>query len=148
VVPDQSPSDESGDDEWPLPDLTEVEVSHTGSAESLPEATVSTDDLFRVLSNPRNRLVLTYLLLAGRPVPCYELVEYVVAHTDPPEGFSPAEYRGRVSTDLLQNGCPMLDDADLVVFDEKNQIVRETNKTVVALPHLRLALQRAELTGE
>jgi hypothetical protein len=121
-----------------------VEVTQ-GSAADRPDATVSTDDLFSTLSNARNRFVLTYLLLAGRPVPAYELVEYVVAHTDPPESFSPAEFRGRVSTELVQTACPRLDEAGLIAFDEKNQIVRETTKTVVALPHLRLALQRADL---
>jgi len=144
---DQPPSEGPGGNGWPLPDLTDVEVGRD-DIEERPEATVSTDELFDALSNARNRFVLTYLLLAGRPVPCYELVEYVVAHTEPPESFSPAEFRGRVSTELLQTACPRLDESGLVAFDEKNQIVRETKKTVVALPHLRLALQRAELTDE
>jgi len=148
VSPDQSPSDDTAEDGWPLPDLTELEIREEDSVEEHPEATVSTDDLFQVLSNARNRFVLTYLLLAGRPVPCYELVDYVVTHTDPPESFSTAEFRGRVSTELLQTACPQLAEAGLVAFDEKSQIVRETNKTVVALPHLRLALQRAELSEE
>lgn len=146
MCPDQSSSDEPTGGEWSLDDLTDLEAGRDlDDDQPRPEATVSTDDLFRTLAAARNRYVLTYILLVSRPVPMYELVDYVVTHTDPPEGYTPAEFRGRVSTELLQSTCPYLDEVGLANFDEKNQILRETNKTVVALPHLRLALQRAEL---
>lgn len=136
--------DHSGDG-WPLDDLNELEELEATDQDALPQRSVSTDDLFCALAEPRNRYVLTYLLLVSRPVPCYELVEYVVQQTDPPEGYTPAEFRGRVLTELLHSTCPKLDDVGLVDFDEKNQIVAETDQTVAALPHLRLALKRTDV---
>lgn len=133
------------DEGWSLADLDELSSLEDTDRDSLPTATVSTDELFHALGEARNRYVLTYLLVVSRPVPCYELVEYVVHQTDPPEGYTPAEFRGRVLTELLQSTCPALDDVGLVAFDEKNQIVSETDQTVIALPHLRLALKRADI---
>lgn len=131
---------------WPLDDLDELEAIREADEErSLSETSVTNDDLFRALSEARNRYVLTYLLVVSRPVPLYELVEYVVTKTEPPEGFTRAEFRGRILTELLHSTCPKLDEVGLVDFDEKNQIVAETDQTVVALPHLRLALKRSDL---
>jgi hypothetical protein len=135
------------DDGWSLDDLDELEALDRADRQSLPRATVSTDDLFNALSEARNRYVLTYLLIVGRPVPCYELVEYVIQETEPPEGYTRAEFRGRVLTELLHATCPKLDAVGLVEFDEKNQIVSETDQTITALPHLRLALKRGDLSG-
>ena len=137
--PVYSPSD----DGWSLADIDELD---RGDQQPLPQTTVSTDDLFYALSEARNRYVLTYLLIVSRPVACYELVEYVVQETDPPEGYTRAEFRGRILTELLHTTCPKLDDIGLIEFDEKNQIVSETDQTVVALPHLRLALKRGDLS--
>ena len=130
---------------WSLEDLDELSALDGGDPASLPHTTVTTDDLFCALSEARNRYVLTYLLLVARPVPCYELVEYVVQQTDPPEGYTRAEFRGRVLTELLHATCPKLDDIGLIEFDEKNQMVSETDQTVAALPHLRLALKRDDI---
>jgi hypothetical protein len=132
---------------WSLDDLDELEALRDENDRSLTNATVSTDELFCTLAEARNRYVLTYLLLVSRPVPCYELVEYVVRETEPPDGYTRAEFRGRVLTELLDATCPKLDDIGLVEFDEKNQIVSETDQTIIALPHLRLALKRADLSG-
>lgn len=132
---------------WSLDDLDELEALRGEDDRSLTEATVTTDELFAALSEARNRYVLTYLLLVSRPVPCYELVEYVVHQTEPPDGYTRAEFRGRVLTELLDATCPKLDDIGLVDFDEKNQIVSETDQTVLALPHLRLALKRSDLAA-
>jgi hypothetical protein len=131
-----------------LNDLDELEALDAADRDTLPNAAVSTDDLFHALAEARNRYVLTYLLIASRPVPCYELVEYVVQQTDPPNGYTCAEFRGRVLTELLHTTCPKLDDVGLLNFDEKKQIVSETDQTVVALSHLRLALKRSELAEE
>jgi hypothetical protein len=138
--------DPSEDDGWSLADVSELEAMEDSEGKSLRRTTVSTDDLFCALAEPRNRYVLTYLLVVSRPVPCYELVEYVVSETEPPEDYTRAEFRGRILTELLQTTCPKLDDVGLVDFDEKNQILSETDQTVAALPHLRLALKRAEMT--
>jgi len=131
---------------WSLDDLDELEALDSRDDRGLSDTTVSTDDLFCALSEARNRFVLTYLLMVSRPVPCYELVEYVVDKTEPPEGYPRAEFRGRVLSELLDTTCPKLDDIGLVDFDEKSQIVVETDQTVIALPHLRLALKRSDVS--
>ncbi len=131
---------------WTLDDLDELEAKREEEDRSSTDETVTTDDLFYALAEARNRYVLTYLLLVSRPVPCYELVEYVVHQTEPPDGYTRAEFRGRILTELIEETCPKLDDIGLINFDEKNQIVSETDQTVVALPHLRLALKRSDLT--
>ena len=135
------------DDGWSLNDVDELDALERAERRTLPEASVSTDDLFHALGEARNRYVLTYLLVADRPVPCYELVEYVVQETEPPEGDTRAEFRGRILTELLHTTCPKLDDVGLVEFDDTTQLVAETDQTVVALPHLRLALKRGDLSG-
>ncbi|MEF8785610.1 MAG: hypothetical protein V5A45_06720 [Haloarculaceae archaeon] len=144
----QPPVHDGGTGEgWSLDDLDELEALRGEDDRSLSGATVTTDELFCALAEARNRFVLTYLLLVSRPVACYELVEYVVHKTEPPEGYTQAEFRGRILTELLDTTCPKLDDIGLVEFDEKNQIVSETNQTIIALPHLRLALKRADLNS-
>lgn len=137
---------EGANEGWSLNDLEELAAKRDEDNRSQTDETVTTDDLFCALAEARNRYVLTYLLLVSRPVPCYELVEYVVDQTEPPDGYTRAEFRGRILTELIDATCPELDDIGLIDFDEKNQIVSETGQTVVALPHLRLALKRSDLT--
>lgn len=141
----QPPVHDDSPEGWSLDDLDELAASRDEKNQSLSHTSVSTDELFHALAEPRNRYVLTYLLMVSRPVPCYELVEYVVQQTEPPEGFTRAEFRGRVLTELLHTTCPKLDEIGLVDFDEKNQIVTETDQTVTTLPHLRLALKRSDV---
>lgn len=149
MSPEQSTSNGPTDDRQQRASQPGVDTSADAETEGLPAApSISTSDLFQALSVGRCRYVLTYLLRESRPVPVYELAEYVVTCIDAPEGYTTAEFRGRVATELLHTTCPKLDDIGLVQFDRKHQMIRETQQTVVALPHLRIALKRADVAAE
>lgn len=104
---------------------------------------VPMDDLFAVLTQPGNRFVLTYLLLEGEPVSIVDLVDYVLEATEPPAGVDRAEYSGRLLGRFIETVCPELDERGLVEYDRENQLVAETDATVLVLPYLRAGLQQA-----
>jgi|GEM_PF-2128220 len=101
---------------------------------------VPTGRLFELLASPGNRFVLTYLLRVDDRAEYAELVEYVVAQTDPPGGLTKATFRGRVAARLVTESLPALADAGLVEVDSDDQVVAATAATHVAAPYLALAL--------
>ena len=101
---------------------------------------VPTGRLFELLASPGNRFVLTYLLRVDDRAEYAELVEYVVAQTDPPGGLTKATFRGRVAARLVTESLPALADAGLVEVDSDDQVVAATAATRVAAPYLALAL--------
>lgn len=107
-----------------------------------PRATprISTDRLFELLASPGNRFVLTYLLRVDDRAEYAELVEYVIARTDPPEELTETTFRGRVAVRLVTQSLPALADAGLVEVDSARQVVAATAATDVAAPYLALAL--------
>jgi len=105
-----------------------------------PTTHVSTDRLFEVLASPGNRFVLTYLLRVDERAEYAELVEYVVAQTDPPGELTKGTFRGRVAARLVTESLPALADAGLVEVDSDEQVVAATAATRVVAPYLALAL--------
>jgi len=112
----------------------------TTDADIEPRTRVPTDQLFELLASPGNRFVLTYLLRVDDRAEYADLVEYVVAQTDPPEGLTAAKFRGRVAARLVTESLPALADAGLVDVDSTDQVVAATAATRVVAPHLALAL--------
>jgi hypothetical protein len=103
--------------------------------------------IFRALSEPGRRYVLTYLLRSEGFVACSELVDYVVEQTD--SGMTDGEFRRRVVTELTHSHLPKLEECGLVRYNMERQIVSSTELTPVVWPYLRLALQHQTLaTGD
>lgn len=116
---------------------TDIDDSTLGN---LSNRSIDIDDIFDVLGRPANRYVLTYLLQSDEPVYSHELVEYIIAETEPPEEISEQEYRGQINSQLLHASLPKLEDAGLIDFNKRRQRIEETESTALTLPYLRIAL--------
>lgn len=103
------------------------------------------DELFEILSRPGNRYVLTFLLLEGEPVSLVDLVDYVLDVTDPPSGYTHAEFSGKILNRFIETTLPELDDRGLVDYDRSAQVVSETETTSLTLPYLRASLQQTTI---
>lgn len=105
---------------------------------------MSVDTLFDALAHPGRRYVLTYLLLREEFVSLTELVDFVIRATESVR--TRATFREQIVEELVRTHLPHLDDAGLVEYRMERQFVGPTDRTVLALPYLDLALEQA--TGD
>lgn len=108
----------------------------TGWVERLPmfptmdvEEGVSREVVFDVLRNERRRYALHYLKREGT-VDVTAMVEQIAAweYDTAPEDLTSSQ-RQRVHVSLLQTHLPMMDDADVIRFDEEARTVELSNAT-------------------
>lgn len=104
---------------------------------------MSVDTLFDALAHPGRRYVLTYLLLREEFVSLSELADFVVGLADGPTTGS--EFRDELVMELTTVHLPQLDDAGLVEYRVERQFVGPTDRTIVALPYLDLALRQVRV---
>lgn len=116
-----------------------AEYTDTSSVfEATPE--ISVNVLFRELSHPGRRYVLTYLLLRDEFVSLSEMVDYV---TDVSQRRDPSgAFREEVVAELVETHLPRLQDAGLVDYRVERQFIGPTETTPAALPYLSLALNQ------
>ena len=112
--------------------------------EDLPEipGANTIDSVFRVLSDPGRRYVLTYLLRSDGYVTMTELVDYAVEQTG--GAGSDEEFRNRVTVELSQSHLPELADEGFVRYNMERQLVDETEKTQLVSPYLKIALAQQD----
>jgi len=83
------------------------------------EATLSKDDLFELLKNPRRRAVLRFLESTDGNATLSELAEHIAAQENDIEVQQLNAYqRKRVYVALYQCHLPKMDDADIVDYDQ------------------------------
>lgn len=90
-----------------------------------PEDEVTTyDETFELLSNHRRRYTLHYLEQNGGPVTLGDLSEQVAAwENDTTTEALSYDERKRVYTSLQQIHLPRMDEADVVVFDDREGVI-------------------------
>lgn len=104
------------------------------------ESQLTDDQVFWVLSNRRRRDILQYLREHGGTASLGELAEYIAAKENEKSVQQlSSDERKRVYVGLYQNHLPMMDDMDVVNYDDDRKTV-ELRDTVTDL--------EAYLTGE
>ncbi|QSG10748.1 putative trancriptional regulator, ArsR family [Halapricum desulfuricans] len=92
-----------------------------------PEAELSRDDAFEILSNRRRRFALHHLQHNGERAELGELSEHVAAwENDSGVQEISASERKRVYTSLQQFHLPKMDDKGVVEFDDREGVVELT----------------------
>ncbi|RAW44493.1 hypothetical protein DQW50_14155 [Halorubrum sp. 48-1-W] len=94
------------------------------------EETLSRETVFEILRNERRRHVLSYLKAHdGGPVAFEDLLEYVaIRENDVPAEELVATQRKRVYAGLTQTHLPMLEDRDVIRYDDESGRVELTER--------------------
>ena len=89
--------------------------------------TLSTEDVYEILSNRRRRYAIHYLKQTGEPVDVSTLAERVAAwENEKPIGELDSQERKRVYISLYQSHLPTLEKRGLVAYDADRGIVELT----------------------
>lgn len=107
---------------------------------------VPVDTLLEALAHPGRRYVLTYLLLRDEFVSLSELVDFVVSVTE--TSSTRSTFRDQIVEELVRTHLPHLAEAGLAEYRIERQFIGPTERTIAALPYLRLSLQQARLNHD
>lgn len=106
----------------------------------------SVNTIFRTLTNPGRRYVLTYLLQSEGFVTVSELVDYVTNRVD--ASMTDEGYRRKVTAELTRTHLPDLEENGFIKYNMERQLVMPTETTNAVEPYLRIALVQQELVTE
>ena len=111
------------------------EITHRNRAEE--SKTLSTDDIFELLSNRRRREIIRYLQANNGSATTSELAEFIAADENgkSPEELHSAE-RKRVYVGLYQNHLPKMDQLGVIAYDHNRGTARLLDTVVDVEPFL------------
>jgi len=98
---------------------------------------ISQDEVFDLLSNPRRRFVINYLLREDRPVSIQELSRELATwefEVDPEELTDQQEKRIYVA--LYQTHVPKLEDVGVIEYDSDTSLVELTDQATQLQPYV------------
>lgn len=104
------------------------------------------NDVFKALSDPAKRYILSYLVRSDGEVTIRDLVDYVTARTsisEPEERF-----RHKLTVELTHTHLPQLVEYGLIDYNMERQLIRSTELTSMVKPYLEVALAQQTLIAE
>lgn len=119
------PSIESGDRRGRRP-VYDVPPNGEGSTDpATDESALSEDDVFEVLYNRRRRQVIEYLRESEGTATVGEVAEHIAARENDTTTDQLTSYeRKRVYVSLYQNHLPVMDDANVVTYDDGRKTIQ------------------------
>lgn len=96
------------------------------------------DTIFDILSHPYRWQGLAYLLQNGKSASADDLYDHMAGEVESVEDGPNA--RTRVKAAFHHCHWPKLEAAELIVYDEGNDIVRATEKATTLKPHLEYSV--------
>lgn len=119
------------------PDLGVPDTGDSSLGQQRAESQLSDDDMFEVLSNYRRRQVLEYLRDGDGTATVSDLAEAIAAtENDTPIHQLSSYDRKRVYISLYQNHLPMMDDANVINYEEGRKRVQLLETVTKLKPYL------------